>query len=56
MARFALRACIFAAIFITVAALLDEKKNCPLNLSANDVAKHSGLDLTGKTALVTGEI
>jgi len=54
MARFALRTCTFAAIFITVSALIEEKATCSLHLSVNDIAKHSGLDLTGKTALVTG--
>jgi len=53
MARFTLRSCTFAAILVTVSALI-EKGTCPLHLSVNDIAKHSGLDLTGKTALVTG--
>jgi len=54
MARFAFRTCTFAAIFITVSALIEETTTCPLHLSVNDIAKQSGLDLTGKTALVTG--
>jgi len=47
---------ICVASSLTDAQLVKEEHaaNCPHGLTANDVAAQSGLDLTGKTALVTG--
>jgi len=56
MIRF-VRALSFLVALPFLAAALNtttEEGNCPHGLTANDIAERSGIDLTGKTALVTG--